>query len=717
MIYPAKYFTAIITGVALSVVSACSPTENEQTKSEEGNTPMAETTEAADPFLWLEEVEGEKALAWVEEQNTKSLARLKDDARFEGLMARSLSDYNATDKIAYASIIGTQAHNYWQDATNVRGLWRVKPLTDYASNSGEWETILDLDALAKTEGENWVMKGRSCLAPDNNRCLIRLSRGGGDAVVTREFDMETKSFVEDGFITPESKQSMAWVDADTVMVATNFGEGTMNASGYARQVRVWKRGTALDTAEKIFEGTHEDVFSFPFSSHREDGTYSGVLKGPSFFTQEIHLMVDGALKHLPLPHEIDFEGFLGSKMLVQMRADWVVGEKIAKAGSLISVEVADLIAGKPENSLETVYMPNAESSIQSISIAKSKIYIGLLENVTGKLITATPNSGGWAMTTVDMPANGRISVTSTDDWSDQALVNFESFLTPDTLQLIAEDGSRSDVQSLPARFDASDMVTEQHFATSSDGTKVPYFIVKHADTPMDGSTPTLLYGYGGFEISMTPSYLGGVNKLWLESGGAYVLTNIRGGGEYGPKWHQSVLKENRQLAYDDFIAIAEDIIAAKLTTAAKLGIRGGSNGGLLMGVMTTQRPDLFKAVITAVPLLDMLRYHKLLAGASWVGEYGNPDIAEERAYIAKYSPYQNLKADGTYPEVFYYTSTKDDRVHPGHARKMTAKTMAQGHAVLYYENTEGGHSAAANLKQRAYTDALQVVYLMQKLSD
>ncbi len=674
-----------------------------------------------DEYIWLEEVEGKKSLEWVAEKNKHSLGILEKDSRFTGLMERSLKDYNATDKIAYSGLYGGAVHNFWQDSSHVRGIWRRTSMKSYATDNPKWVDILDFDKLAKDEDENWVYKGRDCLAPDFGRCLIRLSRGGGDAVVVREFDAVTKRFVDGGFETPEAKQNVTWVDANTIMIATDFGEGTMNTSGYARQVRLWKRGTPLSSAKLLINAPEDVTFNFPMSSHRPDGTYSGIIQGPDFFTQVIHIMEgtldEPELTELDLPKGIDFQGFFADMLLIQMRKDWTVGNKTVTAGSLVSMKVEDAMRGRPEMSLTPIFVPGDRNAISDVNISKNRIFISVLDEVTGQLIEATPSNTGWSTKNLGMPANGALNVISADEWSDTAFVNFESYLQPDTLYTITRGGAPEATKSLPARFDASGLVTEQKFATSKDGTKVPYFLVRHKDTELNSTTPTILYGYGGFEISLTPGYLSGVGKLWLENGGAYVVANIRGGGEFGPAWHQAALKANRQRAYDDFISVAEDLISTGVTSPKHLGIRGGSNGGLLMGVMTTQRPDLFNAVICAVPLLDMMRYHTLLAGASWMGEYGNPDIAEERAFIREYSPYQNLKADVEYPEVFFYTSTKDDRVHPGHARKMAARMLGMGKPVLYYENTEGGHSAAANLKQRAYTDALQVVYALKKLSD
>lgn len=672
-----------------------------------------------DPYLWLEEVEGEAALEWVEARNEHSKGMLEADPQFEALRESALRDYNAQDKIAYGRLLGGSVHNFWQDATNVRGLWRRASLRSYKSGDPRWVTIMDLDKVAEEEGENWVLKGRKCLAPDFGRCLIELSRGGGDAVVTREFDAVMKRFVAGGFETEEAKQEVVWVDRDTVLTGTDYGDSTLTESGYANQVKVWKRGYALSNAKLVHEGNRTDVGSFAFASHRADGTYVGVRQAVTFFTEIIHIYdaENEEMRTLDLPRDIDFKGIFGNDAIIQLRKDWSVGDRTVTAGTIVSVNIEDAIDGVAGANLKVIFAPGDRSSVDAVSVGKDRIFISVLDNVTGRLVAATPSNTGWALNDIPVPANGALSIVSADEWSDTAFLNYENFLQPDTLYVVERGDTPVEVQSLPARFEADGLVTEQKFATSKDGTQVPYFVIRRTDTEMNGSTPTMLYGYGGFEISLTPTYLQGFGKLWIENGGAYVIANIRGGGEFGPAWHQAALKENRQRAYDDFIAVAEHLVSSGLTAPAHLGIRGGSNGGLLVGAAVTQRPDLFGAVICAVPLLDMMRYHTLLAGASWMGEYGDPDVAAERAFIRAYSPYQNVDRAATYPEMFIYTSTKDDRVHPGHARKMAARLMEYEKPVIYYENTEGGHSAAANLKQRAYTDALQAVYALKKLKD
>ena len=675
-------------------------------------------TAETDPYLWLEEVEGEEALKWVHEQNARSLPVLENDPRFSEVEAEAAAILNAKDRIPLGRIKGGYLYNFWQDETNVRGVLRRATLASYATDTPAWESILDVDAIAEAEGENWVYKGYSCLAPKNELCLVELSRGGGDAVVTREYNFKTKSFVEGGFSLPEAKESAAWVDENTLLIGTDFGVGSMTTSGYARSIRLLKRGQNIEEATEVFEIPESDTGVFAFSEYRPEGHYSMIYHLPRFFAANIwHRADDGTLTRLPFPEDADYKSIFNGVALALLRSDWVVGGNTYTAGSLVGVNLDHVLNNGDTGTIEEVFTPSGSQSIQGVSTSKDRIYVSVLENVTGKLIAVSNNNGAWLANTVGLPENGSIKVITSDDFTNTTMVKFESFLVPDQLFQIDVAGNAEVIKSLPARFDASQLITEQKWATSKDGTQIPYFLVRHKDTPFDGSTPTLQYGYGGFEISRDPAYVKPPALSWLKRGGAYVEANIRGGGEFGPAWHQAALRENRQLAFDDFIAVSEHLISSGLTSPSKLGIWGRSNGGLLMGAMFTQRPELYGAIMTGVPLLDMKRYNKLLAGASWMAEYGNPDVAEDWAFIKEYSPYQNVHADVDYPEIYFYTSTKDDRVHPGHARKMVAKMTDMGKSVLYYENTEGGHAGTANLNQLAHSRALQVTYLMQKLMD
>jgi prolyl oligopeptidase len=712
----------LIIATAALILGGCDSPPHETAKSAETEMPQQTSAMSEDPHLWLEDVLGEKALEWVRAENDRTLVVLESDPRFEKVEGRALGIYNATDKIVYADRMGDEMHNFWRDETNVRGVWRRTPVEAYASGSPAWETVLDIDALAAVEGRNWVYKGRDCLM-SVGRCMVRLSDGGTDSVVLREFDVFGKRFVEGGFKSPNAKQWVNWLDADTLMIATGFGPGTINTSGYPRQVRLWDRGTPLSEARLIFEGPETDAFEFPLVSHRDDGTHALVLQGPDFFTQTLHLMnADGALTVLPLPRDVSLQGFMGDHLVALLRSDWTAGDTEFVSGSVVSVKLQDLVAATPEASLRTVYAPDAVSSVESVTVSKDRIYIALLSNVTGKLLAAAATESGWALSEIALPESGSLNVRASDDSTNDVFVSFESYLQPESLYRVMADGEIRLVQALPERFIAADFVTEQKFAVSADGTRIPYFMVRPKDLEFDGQRPTLLYAYGGFEQSSTPGYtfpIGNSPNMtsWLEAGGTLVVANIRGGGEFGPKWHQAALKENRQVAFNDMIAVAEHLVSTGLTNPRRLGAMGRSNGGLLMGAMLTQRPDLFNAIVIGVPLLDMLRYHKLLAGASWMAEYGNPDIPEEAELISAWSPYQRMGEKDLYPEVLFYSSTRDDRVHPGHGRKMAAKMRDLGHSFLYYENIEGGHAGSSDLKQRAFMDSLQIVYLMQKLMD
>ena len=667
-----------------------------------------------DPYMWLEEVDGEKALAFVNEENKKTEDRLKNLPYYQDIFDRSLEIYNSTDRIVYPETRGNYVYNFWKDENHVRGIWRRALKTDYINGTAKWETILDIDALSKKDNIKWVYKGVSGLRPDYNRFLIKLSKGGGDAIVTKEFDATTKQFIDDGFYIPESKGGASYVDENTLLVSSDFGEGTMTTSGYPNQTKLWKRGTDLKDAQLIHEGNKTDVGSWGNVMYDGDKKYIVIYQAVTFFTRSAKVWHNNQLVTLDLPEDAAPSGVLNNQLLVNLKSDWEVNGTTYKQGTIISLNMTDLLEGKHQISL--VYKPDAFSSISGISTTQNKLLLNVLNNVTSKLYIYTFNGSTWTSEQVAAPEYGNLSVVSTNDLSDDYFFQFENFLIPETLYSAdASNNTFKPFQSLPAYFDGEKYKVKQFMATSKDGTKIPYFVVGAKDMTIDGSNPTLLYAYGGFEISSTPNYLGSTGANWLGNGGVYVLANIRGGGEFGPKWHQAGTKENRQRVFDDFHAVAEDLITNKVTSPDHLGIMGGSNGGLLVGVAFTQRPDLYNAVSCMVPLLDMKRYNKLLAGASWMGEYGNPDIPEEWAYIKEYSPYQNVKKDADYPEVFFYTSTRDDRVHPGHARKMAAKMIDMGHPVLYYENMEGGHAGSSTNEQRAKSSAMGLSYLLMKL--
>jgi prolyl oligopeptidase len=655
-----------------------------------------------DPYAWLEEVHGQKPLVWVAEHNAQSLGPLKSDPRYQQNYDSILQVLDATDRIPMGSLDHGFVYNFWQDAANPKGLWRRTTIADYKTAAPHWELLLDVDALAKAEKENWVFKGAEC-SPGEVRCLLRLSRGGGDAVVIREYDLKAGKLADDGFALPEAKSDASYLDDDTVLFATARDGET--SSGYARIVKQWQRGTPLAAAKTLYEGEAGDVLAAPASFHTKDGNRGLVIRAVSFFESDYFALEDGAVKQLPLPRSADIKGVFAGAWIASLRQPFDSDGVSLPKGALVAFRTG----AKPQ----VIFAPTPRQSIESVGIGRDRLYAAITDNVIGAVHAFTTDGTVWTDKVLALPGQGSADIVATNDFGAQALFRFENYLTPTTLYF--DDGSDKPqaIKSLPARFDASNLTTEQFEATSKDGTKIPYFVTR--PKTLHGPAPTILYGYGGFEISLTPSYSANFGRLWLSHGGISVVANIRGGGEFGPAWHDAALKTKRQHAFDDFEAVAADLARRGLTTPKQLGIMGGSNGGLLVSTVMVQRPDLFGAVVCQVPLIDMIAFSHLGAGASWIGEYGDPAIPAERDYILTYSPYQNVKPGTVYPPVFFVTATSDDRVTPVHARKMAAKMMAQGHEVLFYENTDGGHAAAADHKQAAEMWALSFVYLAEKL--
>lgn len=665
-----------------------------------------------DPFTWLENVEGSKALQWVEEHNASTLAELTAHPAYKPIYDRILSIIDSRDRIAFPDARGQRIYNFWQDSANPRGIWRRTSWESYLSGNPTWETVIDVDALAKAENAKWAFRGVSCLPPAHRTCLVNLSRGGADAVEVREFDTEARQFVKGGFFLPEAKQGTAWVDANTLLVATNFGEGSLTTSGYARIVKLWKRGTPLSEAQTVFEGAPTDVSVRAISFESGDTLIKMVFKSPAFFDTEKYIYNNGALQKLDIPTDAGFD-LLGDQLVVQLRRDWNVGGQTLRGGALVATSLRAFMAGKRD--FQVVVQPAERETIEGTATTRDYLLVSMLNNVTGQLRRYQYVNGKWTYENVPAPALGSLNVVDASSRDNRYFFAYTGFTQPTTLYLVDDAGKIDEVKRMPEQFDAKNLTVTQLEATSKDGTRIPYFLVARKDVKRDGTNPTLIYAYGGFEISMTPSYGASVGAAWLERGGVYVVANIRGGGEFGPAWHHAGLKENRQRVYDDFTAVAQDLIAKRITSPRHLGITGGSNGGLLVGVAYTQHPELYNAVAVRVPLFDMRRYNKLLAGASWMAEYGNPDVPEEWAYISKYSPYQNIRAGQKYPRVFFSTTTRDDRVHPGHARKGAAKMESLGYPVYYYENTEGGHGAGVTSEQRARMEALIYTYFWKQL--
>lgn len=693
---------------------------------------------AADDHLALEAVDGAEGMAFVARSNERALATLESDARYEPFRQQAEAILTATDRIPAPSFLGDGIGNFWQDATNPKGIWRRTTLESYESANTEWETLLDIDALARAEGKDWVFKGASCLPPAETRCLINLSDGGKDAVVVREFDLTSKTFVDGGFVLPEGKHRISWLDAETLLVATDFGPGTLTESGYPYIVKTLKRGQTLAQATEVYRGEAGDGGYGVSASVFRDG--EGAVQAVIFnrpldtFRSERWEWVDGRPVRLKLPERVSLYGTMGSLLIFSPEQTWSMGTDYA-AGSLLSFPLVELREGDAvtlSNQARQIFEPGPRQSISQVAVFGDRVAVATNDNVNGQLsIFKNTGEWGWAERQVAVSPNSAVGLGDSSKARNELFVSSQGFLTPPTIGLLdvdfvverhqtetaASPNSIIELRSAPPKFDASTHRVEQYEATSADGTKIPYFVVMPRDLALDGTAPTILFGYGGFQISFPPAYKPEMGKLWLENGGVFVQANIRGGGEFGPGWHQAALNGDRQRSFDDFAAVAEDLIARGITSPRHLGIYGRSNGGVLTSVSITQRPELFNAAVIESPLIDMLRYHELPAGASWIGEYGDPRIPEEAAWIAEYSAYQRLSPEVDYPRVYITTNTRDDRVHPAHARKFAARLEAQGHDHLYFEDTAGGHSNDADPVANARRWARHYVYLAQQLMD
>lgn len=678
---------------------------------------------APDNYVWMEDSKDARVMPWVESKNAKSSALLMNDPRYATVSREVRKIATSKERIPMPSFANGNIRNFWRDNKNVRGLWRETTFAEYWKPNPKWETILDVDALGKKEGKSWVLGSTNCLAPDYDLCLLELSDAGRDEVEVREFQVSKRAFVKDGYFVPPAKTFVSWVNKDLIYIGSNFGPGSLTDSGYPRVAKAWKRGTPLSQAETVFEGKVEDVSAGAYRSIRPEGSTTFLYRGVSFFEQKTFVLEDdGAIKELPFPLDSSFQGEFKGYLFALLRTDWKIGGKTFLEGSVVSLPKAVVGQKDQLNHLEVVFAPDSKSAFTSISFSRNFIQLSVLANVKGEVHQISRKDNSWVRIKHPFASSMNVDLVSLDpfDVADRMFFSNETFIEPTTLFFM--DGhslskSLMKVKQLPAQFDSKNLTYRQYEATSKDGTKVPYFVVHKKDMKFDGNNPTLLYGYGGFEASMTPYYLRSTGKVWSEKGGVFVLANIRGGGEFGPRWHRAALKENRQRAFDDFAAIAEDLFARKITSPRRLGIQGGSNGGLLVGAAFTQNPTYYNGVVCEAALLDMIRYPQMPPGASWMGEYGDPSDPKMAAVIAKYSPYQNVKAGVKYPQVFFYTSTADDRVQPGHTRKMVARMEEQGHDVLLFENTEGGHGGAADLEQSIKMKSLEIIYLHQKLID
>ena len=673
----------------------------------------------ADPFLWLEQAHDERAMQWVKAENTKTDAVLERDPRFKALFHDAKVILEAKDRIPEPSVIGGQIFNFWQDAEHTHGIWRQTDPADYQSAAPNWRTVIDLDAMSKSEKANWFWKGAICREPDEQRCIISLSDGGEDAVTLREFDLAKSAFVDGGFSLPSGKQDVAWLDADTVLLAREWKPGETTRSGYAYVVKRLRRGQPLDAAVEVYRGSADDVNASPISLSDGAGHNAAFIqRAVSIFEFEFYLLGPKGPVKLELPMKADLLALLDGRLIVSLHEDWKrAGQSTLPQGSLVSLELTALSADPQHLKPELIYAPTAREAFVEAGATRGHLLVHSLDNVNGRAYSYTPEPNNrWSRRQLKLPNNVSVNVIDTDLHSEQAFVQVTGFLTPPQLMRAdLKEGALATVKTLPPKFDASRDVVEQFAATSKDGTKIPYFIVHPVAMKMDGSTPTILHAYGGFLDAQTPTYSAELGKLWLERGGVFVLANIRGGGEFGPAWHEAGIKTHRQRIYDDFAAVGEDLIAKGFTSSAQLGIMGGSNGGLLMGVEFIQHPQLWRAVDIQVPLLDMLRYEQIAAGSSWVAEYGSVSVPAERAFLASISPYNNLQPGVKYPQALIWSTTKDDRVGPQHARKFAAKLAAMGVPYFYFEVIEGGHGAGATPDERAKMHAREYTYFSSKL--
>lgn len=679
---------------------------------------VAQDRDADDPYIWLEEIRGEKALAQVDEWNaaTEEVLTAQPDYPIARAWAKQILDDDRQIAMPDA-VYGDQVVNLWRDADNPRGIWRIASLASYRAGTPAWRTLIDVDQLGRDEKQSWVWHGANCLAPEYRRCLVSLSPGGSDADVVREFDITTGQFVKGGFTLPEAKSRVAWFDKDTLLIGTDEGAGSLTDSGYPRRIRPWQRGTAPAQAKLIAEARQSDVSAGASSVLDGETRWRFVTRSPSFFANSWELLKeDGKLVKVPLPEDAEFEDVLGGQLIAKLNSP-LTG--VAEAGSLVSWSLADVAAGR-KAAPKLVFKPSSSQAIEQVSASENKLWVKLLDDVSGKLLELTPGSTGWSSRTVDLPANSTVTLANVTGKGDTAFVTVESMLSPPTLHAVDAGGAPQMVAAMPAQFDASRFTVEQKFATSKDGTKVPYYLARPKG--VSGPLPTLIHAYGGFRSAQTPKYLtsepyrsGPLGLFWLEEGNAYVLANIRGGGEYGPRWHENALRDKRQNSFDDFHAVADDLVAQNLATKGRIAASGRSNGGVLVGAVANQRPDLYGAIISGSPLIDMRRYNKLLAGASWMAEYGNPDVPADWAFMKAWSPYQNMKPGQDAPVAFYYLSTLDDRVHPGHARKAAAKHEAFGQRFYYHEYKEGGHSVGAEHAEDAKRAALLLAFLNREI--
>ena len=672
-----------------------------------------------DTHQWLESLDDPAVDSWVAAQNKRTQAVLDADQRYAPLRQEILSHLRDTRQIPFFSEHAGWLYNFHQDEHHPRGIYRRTTLADYQAASQQWHTVLDVDAIAAASGKDWYLDGVAHCTVQPSRVLVHLSEGGGDASLAWEYDLETASWVEQGFRFPHGKNHIAWRDPDSVLVCPGWKGAPLSRSGYPREVWLVERGAdGQHQWQQLFVADQEAMMVAAWRYlDGPDGWLDLIEAADGFYSKTYHL-IDAALQThpLPLPPKADIEAYLHGQFIVKLAEDWCWQDKTHAAGSLLAVPLTCLLGD--EGRIQQLVAPAARLAVESVETTRSSVVVNLIDNVRSRLLAFDWQDDSWHARSLPVPDSGVIEFADQPWNSDVLCYSFSDFLTPTGLyRLNAATGEQDCLRQQPAAFDASRFMAEQCSATASDGVDIPYFVVRARDTVLDGQTPTLLYGYGGFEVPMMPYYVENFGAHWLEKGGAFVLACIRGGGEFGPGWHQAAQGIKRPVSFDDFCSVAEALIGSGLTSPDKLGIEGGSNGGLLVAACMVRRPELFKAVVCEVPLLDMLRYTELLAGASWIDEYGDPADPQQAAALQAYSPYHQLQAAARYPLPLFTTSTRDDRVHPGHARKMVAQMQALGHPALLMETDAGGHTGNAGQEQTAAELARVLVYLYQQLMD
>ncbi|HEX8164664.1 MAG TPA: prolyl oligopeptidase family serine peptidase [Beijerinckiaceae bacterium] len=671
--------------------------------------------EMPDPHLWLEAVESEEALAWVRAQN-EITRRALCDAAFEADKAAIYDISTRPTNIPFVTRRGAHVYNFWQDQAHVRGLWRRTTLDQYRGSEPAWETVLDVDALARDEVEDWVFGGCATLEPEHRLGFVRLSRGGADAVVIREFDLVEKRFVEGGFALDEAKGGAAWEDADTLLVTTTLGENAATTSGYPRTVRRWRRGLPFAEAPIEFEIEADDVWTGVYVD-REPGFERVFYRRQITFEEgESFLRRDGeALTRIDLPLDSEWQ-VERDWLVVKLKSEWALPDAVHPPDALLAISFSAFLAGSRD--FTVLFRPGPRRVLSGFFWGRTRLVLTVLDNLASRILLAVPGKAGWTTEPLaGLSEEAEVGAWPLDagdvDRTDEFLLSITSYVEPTKLALVSADARIEILKEAPSVFDASGLAVTRHEAVAADGERIPYFQIGPREA--GGPRRTMLLGYGGFAIPMRPAYLGAVGKVWLEQGNVWVIANIRGGGEFGAPWHKAGMREGKARSHDDFAAVARDLVARGVTTPDRLAAHGGSNGGLLVGNMLTRYPESFGAVWCTVPLLDMQRYTKLLAGPSWIAEYGDPDDPADWAFMEGFSPYHNLKAGRAYPPVLLVTSRRDDRVHPGHARKMAARLMELGQPVLFYEPDEGGHGAA-NKEQAAFLSALGFSFLKKTLA-